>query len=394
MKLQITIASVSLLLLAAVPATDVTAQQGKVVVVKLTDAPVIEELSAGFKSAFPGTPAEDFLLNDASEAKLAAKLQGASAILSIGARAALAVAKLKPAGTTIACVPPLQADPANHGATMRLQAPPDAVIASVAWMSGSFRNIGLVIDAGAKERLELLKVEAANAGLALNFAAITPREIASVFPDLVAKNDAVIVDLTEGLGATDVQYMLRIVQEARKPLIGTSEGFIKAGAPAAVSIDPRNVGGEAGRLAAQKTSGMFDPRRFRLLVNLTVMERLGVTVPQDRGTVESNILTIDTEGQELRQGAKPVAVTRPAVKKQGRLVFPAIAASTGVRQAEVVLEVIVKPDGTVGTTKVIRGEALFATAAVDSIKNWQFKPGTRDGTPVEAPLRLNLKFQK
>lgn len=369
----------------------------KVVVVKTADAPVIAELASGFKSAFPGSPADEVLFVDGGEAALAKRLSGATVVLSVGPKAATAVAGARATGHTIAVVPGAQADPKRHGPTMRLQPPSDGIITAVAWL-GQYKRVGLVTDS--KERLDVAKVAASSRGLTLVGVAVAgARDVAPAVTGMLKSIDVLVIDVTEGMGLQDVQSILRTADTEKIPVIGTSEGFIKAGAPMAIAIDPRNVGAEAGRLAASKASGLFDPRRFRLLVNLVVTQRLGLSVPQDKGIVANNILTMDVDAAELAQAtSRPVAVaggggvaTKPTITKQGRLIFPS---QTGLRQAEVVLEVEVKADGSLGTTKVVRGDQLFADAAVTSLRSWQFKPGTNDGKPVDGTLRLNLKFQK
>lgn len=368
--------------------------QERVVVVRSADAAVITEIADGFRSAFPGATNEDVNVVDAkAEAALAKKLDGATAVLSVGTKAATAVAKTKTTARTIAVVPPAQADPATLGPTMRLQPPIDGVMAAIPWMGSRFRRVALVVDASATERQKIAEVEAAKAGLELTVRLTKDaREVVTAVSELVGKNDLVVVDVSEGLQGSDVQFMLRAAQDAKIPLLGTSEGFVKAGAPGAITIEPRNVGAEAGKLAKEGAAGMFDPRRFRVLANVVVLERLGVSVPRDRGSVESNILTLDTDKESLARATKSVVVTKPGVEKRGQLKYPEMARRNNIRSGEVILEVQVKADGSVGITKVLKGDAMFATAALDSIRTWQFKPATRDGSPVEDTLRLNLKF--
>lgn len=387
------VASIPLLLLLLLPG-DASAA-GKVVVVRSGDAAVVSEIAAGFRASFPGETFEDILLDDArSESALAKRLDGATSILAIGTRAALAVSKAKPAGGRISVVPAGQADAGAFGPTMRMQPPPDGLISSIAWMGGRFRRVGLILDASATERQKAAEVEASRRGIQLTAVlAKDGREVVVRSGELLQTSDLVIIDVSEGIQPNDVIFMVRAAQEAKVPLIGTSDAFVKSGAAGAITIDPRNVGAEAGRLSRDKAAGIFDPRRFRLMVNTVAMDRLGVTVPTDRGTVENHILTMDTDAEELGRAARPVVVTRPAVLKQARLSFPPIAPPQ-IRAADVVLEILVKADGSVADTKVLKGDEMFAKAALDSLKNWQFKPGTRDGMPVDGALRLNLKFQR
>lgn len=395
LKTSVWIACASLAAATAAAPSPARAAEDKVMVVRSAEAAVVREITDGFRSAFPDTAFEDVFLSDArSEAALGKRLEGASVILSIGVKAAAAVAKVKPAGHTIAVVPPAQADPAALGPTMRLQPPIDGLISAIPWMGNRFLRIGIVVEATAGERQKIAEVEAAKRGLALTVrTAKDARDVVTAVSELVAKNDLVVVDVSEGLQSSDVQFLLRTAQDAKIPLVGTSEGFVKAGAPAAITIDPKVVGAEAGKLGRERAAGMFDPRRFRVLVNLVVMERLGVVVPRERGTVENNILAVDTDIEDLSSAARSVTVTKPGVTKRGNLKFPEIARRNNIRSGDVVLEIEVRADGTIGSTKVLKGDPLFATAAVDSIKSWKFKPATRDGAPVDDTLRLNLKFQ-
>lgn len=368
--------------------------EDRVLVVKTSDAPVIGELAAGFRSAFPDARLDDLLLTGSNDADVSRRLAGATAVLSVGTHAAELVAKAKPDAPTIACVPPTLADPATQGPTLRLQPPVDGIFAAVSWM-GSYKRVGFVTAASQRERIELAKVAALTRGLTLVPAPVSdPRAVVTAVQGLLGKIDLLVVDSTDGLSLPDVQFILKASGEQNVPVVGTSDGFIKLGAPAAVAIDPRNVGAEAGRLAAAHAAGLFDPRRFRVLVNLVASQRLGMTVPQDRGSVDNNILSFDTDGTDLARGAAhghALADSNPTVLRKGRLVFPSNAAT---RSAEVVVEVTVKADGSVAEAKVLRGDPAFTTAAVDSVKEWQFKPATRNGAPVDGTLRLNLKFQR
>lgn len=93
--------------------------------------------------------------------------------------------------------------------------------------------------------------------------------------------------------------------------------------------------------------------------------------------------------------APPAVVTLPAVTKQGALKFPPAAGAAGKKEAEVVLELTIKEDGTVGKVKKVKGDDIFVEAAKDSLKkNWEFTPGTRDGIAVESSFEVTLLFKK
>lgn len=98
----------------------------------------------------------------------------------------------------------------------------------------------------------------------------------------------------------------------------------------------------------------------------------------------------------------PVPTVAPAaqvklaeVKKRAPLPFPPAAAMAKMNNEEVILEVTIKEDGTVGKVKKKKGSDIFVDAAKSAIKkNWEFTPGTRDGQPVESTIELTLLFQR
>lgn len=69
-----------------------------------------------------------------------------------------------------------------------------------------------------------------------------------------------------------------------------------------------------------------------------------------------------------------------------------IAATPDGREA-VVLEVTVLPDGRAGEIKVIRSlDPDLDRAAVASVAKWRFRPGLRNGQPVEAAVGIENCF--
>jgi protein TonB len=87
-------------------------------------------------------------------------------------------------------------------------------------------------------------------------------------------------------------------------------------------------------------------------------------------------------------------VTLPQVVKQ---VSPHYT-SEAMRQmieGEVVLEVVVKPDGDVGDVKVKQSlDAVYGLdeEALKAMKQWQFKPGTKNGEAVAVRVDVKMRF--
>jgi TonB family protein len=63
-------------------------------------------------------------------------------------------------------------------------------------------------------------------------------------------------------------------------------------------------------------------------------------------------------------------------------------------QGDVVLECVVKADGTVGETKIVQTlDPDLDKAALDAAAQWVFEPGTRDGKPVNVLVTITITFR-
>jgi TonB family protein len=105
----------------------------------------------------------------------------------------------------------------------------------------------------------------------------------------------------------------------------------------------------------------------------------------------------ETPSQPSSQGflVKPRCVTRliaPTVISRAEPQYTANARSDRI-QGTVVLEIVVRPDGHAEVLRVVRslGYGLDA-AAVDSIGQWGFRPGSCDGRPLDVTLKLEINF--
>ena len=61
-------------------------------------------------------------------------------------------------------------------------------------------------------------------------------------------------------------------------------------------------------------------------------------------------------------------------------------------QGKVLLEATIDRDGTVINIAINEGNLLLADAAVDAVRNWQFEPYTRNGSPLEVHQQLAFTF--
>lgn len=62
-------------------------------------------------------------------------------------------------------------------------------------------------------------------------------------------------------------------------------------------------------------------------------------------------------------------------------------------QGSVEVEAVVKADGHVGDVKVIQSlDPDLDEEAVNATKQWQFRPGTKDGKAVDVSVKIELTF--
>jgi protein TonB len=99
-------------------------------------------------------------------------------------------------------------------------------------------------------------------------------------------------------------------------------------------------------------------------------------------------------GQAASEPA-PVRVggdVKPPIKtKDVKPVYPSMARQTRI-QGVVILEITIGDDGKVKAVKVLKSLALLEAAAVDAVKQWEFKPTLVNGkpTPVIMPVAVNF----
>jgi protein TonB len=86
----------------------------------------------------------------------------------------------------------------------------------------------------------------------------------------------------------------------------------------------------------------------------------------------------------------PEATARSLLLQQAELVYPEAARG---QKGTVVLQVLIGRDGTVQDAKFLQGSLAFARTAIDTVKQWRFKPFTMNGRPASAQTLLTLNFK-
>jgi TonB family protein len=106
------------------------------------------------------------------------------------------------------------------------------------------------------------------------------------------------------------------------------------------------------------------------------------------------LLTIAT-GAACGQAPQPMRVSAGVMA--GNLltrvvpVYPPEAKADGI-SGTVVLHAIIGTDGTIQNLTVISGTPVLATAAVDAVQQWTYKPYLLNGNPVAVDTLININF--
>lgn len=72
--------------------------------------------------------------------------------------------------------------------------------------------------------------------------------------------------------------------------------------------------------------------------------------------------------------------------------YPSAALSSHIEGA-VQIEATIDKEGMVTSPKVIKGDRILATAALDAVRQWRYKPYYLDGQPVEVQTEITINFK-
>lgn len=90
-------------------------------------------------------------------------------------------------------------------------------------------------------------------------------------------------------------------------------------------------------------------------------------------------------------------VTNPVRPAEGFVPprYPAKAREKGA-EGKVILQAVIRKDGTVGEVKVLNapeGDLGFAEAATESVRKWRYEPARLNGEPVDVYFTVVVDFQ-
>jgi len=85
-------------------------------------------------------------------------------------------------------------------------------------------------------------------------------------------------------------------------------------------------------------------------------------------------------------------VQRPRLISQTQPIYPTLARAARI-QGTVVLDAIIRKDGSVGELRVISGHPLLVRAAEDAVQRWRYQPTLLNGEPVEVETTVTVTFE-
>jgi TonB family protein len=71
--------------------------------------------------------------------------------------------------------------------------------------------------------------------------------------------------------------------------------------------------------------------------------------------------------------------------------YPMIARLAHI-EGQVILQAVIAKDGTVSTTRVLRGNRLLRGAAEDAVRRWLYRPYRVNGRPVDVATIVTVDF--
>ncbi len=119
----------------------------------------------------------------------------------------------------------------------------------------------------------------------------------------------------------------------------------------------------------------------------SLRSQLASTTPEASGAKPVDAAISSIEPVNLPASALPELAAQPVEP-----IYPDAAKASGQR-GSVVLQVLIGRDGAVQDAKFLQGSLVFARAAIDAVRQWQFKPYTLNGRAVSVQSTITLNFK-
>ena len=134
---------------------------------------------------------------------------------------------------------------------------------------------------------------------------------------------------------------------------------------------------------------------------------VAATTAADKAATDATSARERAEAEEARR-AKAAAARREKTEKAVRVggqvrppvrvkevapVYPAIAQSARV-QGDVVIEATIDEEGKVADARVVKSVPLLDQAALDAVRQWEYRPSLLNGVPTAVVMTVTVKFTR
>lgn len=229
---------------------------------------------------------------DPQDASAESALAGAPVVVGVGQKSFAFARSKAPSTPTVFCLV-LGVSKSTLSSTVTgvpIEPDPSASLAAIKLVAPAVRRVGLIYNPATSE-LFLAAAQRAAGELGLSLVARPvggPTEVKEAARGMAGAIDALWLPPDPRLFSKEVFiFLLGFSAERSVPLIGFIDSFTQAGALASVSADYSEMGGRAGRLAAEIAGRPADKRTpvpgpsfspGKLTINLKTASALGVTV--------------------------------------------------------------------------------------------------------------------
>ncbi len=174
-------------------------------------------------------------------------------------------------------------------------------------------------------------------------------------------------------------------QAERAPMTIERVDLSSLPAPLRDRVQQLNLPREGDTVAPERLAQLADDLR-------AVDEHLAFATPQRDGKMTVRVMLRPTgdvmEPQRIRVGGNVQAVN--LVKKVTPL-YPPEAKQAGV-QGLVRMTAVIDKEGKVSSLESMEGHPLLVAAAMESVKQWEYKPTLLNGNPVEVTTTIDVNF--
>jgi hypothetical protein len=273
---------------------------GAVALILSERGPAYEELANAFAEGFGDRRALQVLHLDGLDAKsVQALAREVRLLVPVGIKASRMVAEHAggQAAVLALMVPRSGFEAQTWPATLsrrRLSAvyidqPPSRSLSLIEKVLPRAKRVGVLHSHEGLASIGALSQEAARRRLTLRVAEVSPSgEVAAGLRQVLPESDVLLLlPDAQVINANNVQHVLLTTYRYRIPVIGFSQGLVKAGAVAAVYSTPAQIGAQGGQIARQWRIGEGDlppPRycdEYAIALNHHVARSLGLSLPDE-----------------------------------------------------------------------------------------------------------------